>query len=346
MFRAFKSKRVRAEHFLCHTGQHNDRNMSDLFFQALGLPEPDFHLGVAQGTQTEQVAAMMVAFEKVIDEVKPDLVIVYGDVNSTLACGLVAAKMNIKIAHVEAGLRSFDRTMPEEINRMVTDILSDYLFVSEPSGLENLKNEGICDDKVFYAGNIMIDSLVFAEKEIEKNTIMSQLGLETRNYVLTTFHRPANVDDKVSLGGIIKLLNLLSKQIKVIWPVHPRTRKKISIFDFEKRINLEVVTCAPLGYFEFMNLQKNARLIITDSGGIQEESAFYGVPCITFRDNTERPVTLDSGTNFLAGTRITNASNIAEQLLSKPFTIGKVPELWDGQTAVRIVEILKSKMGI
>lgn len=344
--KAFSEGNHDLKHFLCHTGQHYDQNMSDSFFSQLQLPKPDFYLDVEGGSHAEQTGKIMIGFEKVLQQEKPDLVIVYGDVNSTMACSIVAAKMNVKIAHVESGLRSFDMTMPEEINRIITDRISDFLFVSEPSGLKNLKNEGVPDDKVFFTGNIMIDSLVMSDAAIDKAASTAKFGLKIQEYILTTFHRPSNVDCEYNLREIVELVNFLAEHKKVLLPLHPRTRNKLSSYGIWNDFNENVILIEPLGYFEFMHLQKNAFMIVTDSGGIQEESTFYGVPCITVRENTERPVTVDVGTNYLAGTNITDVKEKASDIFKGNIKKHEIPEFWDGKTACRIKDILYRKFSI
>jgi len=342
--KAFIEHSNTVKHLVCHTGQHFDDRLSKVFFEELEIPEPDFYLGVGSGSHAEQTAKIMMAFEKVLLEEKPDMIIVPGDVNSTMAASLVASKMGIKIAHIEAGLRSFDRTMPEEINRIVTDILSDLLFVSEKSGLVNLKNEGISDSKIFFTGNVMIDSLVNCLPKIESSGIHKMLDLEPRNYILATFHRPANVDNRDTLAAVVNFLNLCSTYRKVIFAVHPRTDKMLLEYGLKNNFAENVVLTAPLGYLEFLSLTQKAALVITDSGGIQEETTFLSVPCITVRDNTERPVTVTEGTNYLAGTMLDGLEYIVKDLLEKAREGGKIPELWDGKAAERIAGIIIKKL--
>ena len=338
------------EHLICHTGQHYDEKMSKVFFEDLELPEPDFYLGVGSGSHSEQTAGVMLAFEKVLIKEKPDLVIVVGDVNSTIACSLVAAKMGIKIAHVEAGLRSRDRSMPEELNRLLTDQLSDFLFVTEKSGLENLNKEGISGDKVFFVGNVMIDSLINYLPKVEKSYVLNELNLiplnigSTSGYVLVTLHRPSNVDSKEFLTGLVDLLNSVAEKRKVIFPVHPRTKKNMVEWNVLNSFSQNVIITDPIGYIDFLTLTKNAELIITDSGGIQEESTYLGVQCITVRENTERPVTVEIGTNQLIGTDLKNVRNAALEVLDGKTKKGEIPELWDGNAGERIVEILINKL--
>jgi len=332
----FSKYKDKIHHLICHTGQHYDEKMSKVFFDELGLPSPDFYLGIGSGSHAVQTAGVMVAFEKILLDEKPDLVIVAGDVNSTIACSLVAKKMHILVAHVEAGLRSWDRTMPEEINRILTDAISDLLFVTEESGLENLRREGIAESKIFFTGNVMIDSLVNNQSLIDASNIMHDMHLDPSGFILATIHRPSNVDKPESLAGILRLLNKYAKGRKVLFPVHPRTRNNIKTFGLEKEISPDLILTEPIGYIDFLHLVKNARLIITDSGGIQEESTFLGVPCVTLRDNTERPVTVTKGTNYLAGTDMSKADQIIAEVLNGHAKKGSIPDLWDGRAAERI----------
>jgi len=295
------SRQYSVKHLICHTGQHYDEKMSKVFFDELGLPKPDFYLGIGGGTHAEQTGRVMIEFEKVLMDGKPDLVIVVGDVNSTIACSLTAVKLGIKVAHVEAGLRSYDREMPEEINRILTDSISDYLFVSEPDGIRNLKNEGVSEEKIFYVGNTMIDSLVNLLPKIEKSEVVRMYNLEKDSYILVTFHRPSNVDTEINLKNIVELLNRLSEHKKVVFPIHPRTKKKLEEYSLLPTLHSSLVLTDPLGYIDFISLVKNSALVITDSGGIQEETTFLGVPCITTRKTTERPITVEIGTNVLVG---------------------------------------------
>jgi UDP-N-acetylglucosamine 2-epimerase (non-hydrolysing) len=343
LHKVFKTFSKEVTHKICHTGQHFDENMSKIFFDELDLPKPDFYLGIGGGTHTEQTAGIMIEFEKVLLQEKPDLIIVPGDVNSTLAGALTASKMGIKIAHVESGLRSFDRSMPEEINRMVTDILADYLFVSEKSGLDNLNREGIDNKKIFFVGNIMIDSLVHYLPAINASLITKDLELSLKNYVLVTFHRPNNVDNLKSLKDIVNLLNNISVEKKVLFPVHPRTKGNLEKFGLLKQFAKNVLLTDPLGYVDFLALAKNAELIITDSGGIQEETTFMGIQCITVRNNTERPVTVDIGTNHLAGTDLDLVKDTTFKILKGAKKKGSIPELWDGKTANRVANIILEK---
>ena len=332
----FSRYKNEVKHLICHTGQHYDEKMSKVFFEELGLPKPDFYLGIGSGSHAVQTAGVMVAFEKILLEEKPDLVVVAGDVNSTIACSLVATKMHIKVAHVEAGLRSWDRNMPEEINRILTDTISDLLFVTEDSGLQNLKREGIADEKVFFTGNVMIDSLTRNLGRIDASGILDSLQVDPSGYILATIHRPSNVDHPDSLAGILRLLSKYAKGRKIIFPVHPRTRSNIKSFGLEQELSPELILTEPIGYIDFLCLVKNATLILTDSGGIQEESTYLGVQCITLRDNTERPVTVAIGTNHLAGTDIAKVDSLMAEVLGGKVKKGSIPPLWDGRAAERI----------
>ena len=320
--------------------------MSKVFFDELELPKPDFYLGVGSGSHAEQTAKIMIEFEKILLQEKPDLVIVVGDVNSTIACSLAAVKLNIKVAHVEAGLRSFDKEMPEEINRVLTDTIADFLFVTEKSGLENLKNAGVSGEKVFFVGNCMIDSLIYYLPKINKSKILETYRLLPNAYLLITLHRPSNVDDEQSLKEVVAMLNHLSEKRKIVFPVHPRTRANIKAYSLESLLNENIILTDPIGYLDFISLVKNCELVITDSGGIQEESTYLGVQCLTLRDNTERPVTVEIGTNHLIGTDFKKAKLAALEILSGKKKIGKIPELWDGKAAERIVKVLVERLGM
>ncbi|TLV00956.1 non-hydrolyzing UDP-N-acetylglucosamine 2-epimerase [Dyadobacter luticola] len=331
---------------IVHTGQHFDYLMSGIFFEQLGLPKPDYFLGVSEGSPTEQTAEIMLAFEKVVKTDRPDLVIVVGDVTSTLACALVCAKERIKVAHIEAGLRSGDRSMPEEINRILTDAIADEFFVTEKSAVENLLRENVPASRIHFVGNLMIDSLVQCSAKIDQVGNIEKLGLLPQSYILMTMHRPANVDQVDGLFKIVSIIRDLSKLKQVVFPMHPRTRKKIAAFDLEKDFktvkNLKVLD--PQGYLEFIGLLKNASMVITDSGGIQEEATYLGIPCITLRENTERPVTVEVGTNYLMPDfNIDSVKNLAVNILSGTFKKGAIPEFWDGKAAERIVAVLREK---
>jgi len=283
---------------LIHTGQHYDYNISKLFFDALGIPEPYIHLNVGSASHAVQTANIMIEFEKVLIKEEPSLVVVVGDVNSTVACALVAKKLYNKVAHIEAGLRSFDMKMPEEINRLLTDQISDFLFTTEKSAVLNLKREGIIADKIFFVGNIMIDTLITNLEKAKKLNLLNKYNFKKNDYALFTLHRHSNVDTKENLEKMLNILNFLQEKVKVFFPIHPRTKKNLEIFDLEKNIkDLNIVLSNPIGYLEFLNLMTNSKLILTDSGGIQEEASYLKVPILTAREGTERPITVDEGTN-------------------------------------------------
>ena len=330
---------------IIHTGQHYDNNMSHIFFRELGLPKPHIDLGVGSGSHAVQTANIMVEFEKVCLKEKPSMALVVGDVNSTLACSVVAAKMLIPIAHIEAGLRSFDRTMPEEINRIVTDSLSDYLFTTCRDANRNLAKEGVKRNKIFFTGNVMIDSLGKFIAESEKRKTFRKFSLNDRQYAFLTLHRPSNVDDKETLEKILKTIFKISEKTKIIFPAHPRTKKQIEKYKLKKYLcggNMEQVE--PVGYLDALNLMKHSRFVLTDSGGIQEETTVLGVPCITMRENTERPITVHQGTSTLVGNNSGKIVRAVNQILTGKYKKGKIPELWDGKSARRIVKIIESKL--
>ena len=361
-------------HILVHTGQHYDDLMSASFFSDLKLPKPDVHLGVGSGSHAVQTAEIMKRFEEVLVEAKPDFVVVVGDVNSTLACALVTAKISFdsagsrpSIVHVEAGLRSFDRSMPEEINRVLTDHVSDLLFVTEESGLRNLRGEGIAPDRVHFVGNTMIDSLLAFKEKAEASTILEELGLRTQTgknaagnsinrYALLTLHRPPNVDNRDAFLNILAGLEELATDCPIVFPAHPRTQRRIKEFGLESHLGMNgtkikrdapesgnwrpgIILTDPLGYLDFLCLMKHATLVVTDSGGIQEETTCLGIPCVTVRENTERPVTVESGTNTIAGTKKESIGDAIRRQTGRR-TNGGVPKKWDGQAATRIVDIL------
>ncbi len=342
--RSFLKYKDKIKHIICHTGQHYDENMSRIFFKDLELPEPDYYLGIGGGTHAEQTGRIMIEFEKVLVREKPDMVIVVGDVNSTIACSLTAAKLQIKVAHVEAGLRSFDREMPEELNRLLTDQISDFLFVTEKSGMENLRNEGISKDKVFFVGNVMIDSLVYFLKKAAESNILKKLNLRASNYVLVTLHRPGNVDAEKQLIKIVNMLNSIAQKRKIIFPVHPRTKQNLSNFRLSGKLDSNILLTEPIGYLDFLSLLRNSEIVITDSGGIQEETTFLGVQCVTVRKTTERPITAEIGTNHLAGEDFREAELTVNSIINGNMKEGKIPELWDGKTADKITEIIISKL--
>ena len=330
---------------LLHTGQHYDDNMSKVFFDDLKMKKPDIYLGVGSGSHATQTAKVMVEFENVCKEHTPSIVVVVGDVNSTLACSLVSAKLNIKCAHVEAGLRSFDREMPEEINRIVTDSISDILLTPSVDGDENLLNEGVPKSRIFMVGNVMIDSL-FSNLEIVKSlNIRERYGLD-RDYALITLHRPSNVDDKVTFERIISAIEEISGDIQFVFPMHPRTRKMAINFGLYERIeSIQGMSITdPAGYLEFIALMSQSKLVLTDSGGLQEETTALGIPCITIRENTERPVTITEGTNQIVGTDRDKIVRTGKEALAGEGKSGRIPKYWDGNTAQRIVDVLLENM--
>jgi UDP-N-acetylglucosamine 2-epimerase (non-hydrolysing) len=324
---------------LVHTGQHYDEKMSHLFFEELRLPRPDVNLEVGSGSHAVQTAEVMKRFEPVLLEERPDLLVVVGDVNSTLACALVATKLLVPVAHVEAGLRSGDRTMPEEINRILTDAISDWLFVTEASGVENLRREGIPDERVFLVGNVMMDTLVACKPRIDASPILERVGVERGEYAVLTLHRPANVDDPETLGRLMGAIERLQREVPFVFPVHPRTRRTMSAYQEGGKLpNLRFTE--PLGYLDFMKLLSHARLVLTDSGGVQEETTFLGVPCLTMRENTERPITVTEGTNRLVGLDPKRIVAAGLNALAGAGCGGRVPRLWDGHAAGRILDVL------
>lgn len=326
--------------YLVHTGQHYDEKMSKIFFEELGLPEPDRYLGVGSGSHAAQTAKVMIAFEEVLTEEQPDLVLVVGDVNSTVACSLDAVKLHIPVGHVEAGLRSRDRTMPEETNRLVTDAISDLLFTTCRDADENLLQEGVSREKIFFVGNVMIDSLRKFEHLAESAPILDTLGLEPEGYGLVTLHRPSNVDQLEHFEGIIRAFGEIQTRLPLIFPIHPRTEKMIAGLGLQSQVAAmeKLKFIAPVGYLDFLKLQKNARLVLTDSGGIQEETTVLGVPCLTLRENTERPITVEVGTNQLVGVDRERIVRAAMEILDGGGKRGRIPEGWDGKAAARIVE--------
>jgi UDP-N-acetylglucosamine 2-epimerase (non-hydrolysing) len=336
------SKSEPIEHILVHTGQHYDYEMSQVFFEDLKLPEPDTHLGIGSGSHAEQTGRVMIEFEKALVKEKPDLVIVVGDVNSTLAAALTAAKIPIPVAHVEAGLRSYDLTMPEEINRLLTDHISDYLFTPSPDANDNLKKEGIPADRVFRVGNVMVDSLLMSKSLADKSDALSRLKLSRQGYALLTLHRPSNVDDKESLSRIMAAIGQVSQRLPIVFPAHPRTQKRLEEFDFHFNLTpqFNVSIIPPLGYLDFLNLEMNAKFVMTDSGGMQEETTVLNVPCLTLRKTTERPITVSQGTNTVVWNKTDMIINEAVKILDGRGKKGKCPELWDGKTAERIVAII------
>jgi UDP-N-acetylglucosamine 2-epimerase (non-hydrolysing) len=350
-----------ADTFIIHTGQHYDLNMSDVFFKDLGLPDPHIHLGVGGGSHAEQCGKVMMVYERVLNEHRPDLVVVVGDVNATMACTLAASKLSYKsinstnqsdstnplirtrplVAHLEAGLRSFDRTMPEEINRIVTDSLADLLWTPSPDADENLISEGIAREKIQRVGNIMIDSLEMMRSRIEEDATFQRLGLSEHQYGLLTLHRPSNVDDPNILGDLCRILIRISEKMPLVFPVHPRTAKNLERFGLAKALqsSASIHLLEPLNYISFMNLVFHSSIVVTDSGGVQEETTYLGIPCLTLRPNTERPITVEQGTNRLCTP--SNLEDRFETLFTKKYQIGKAPHMWDGHTAKRVVDSLQ-----
>jgi UDP-N-acetylglucosamine 2-epimerase (non-hydrolysing) len=341
--RKMKAASVCFNPVLIHTGQHYDQNMSANFFRDLNLPEPDLYMGVGPGSHAEQTAKLMVGLEKAFIDLKPDIVVVVGDVNSTMAAAITAAKMCIPVAHVEAGLRSFDRTMPEEINRIVTDSLSNLMFVTEESGLRNLIHEGFDTSKIHFVGNVMIDSLVEHLESAEKTNLPSQLNLKPKSYILTTLHRPSNVDHKGNMTVILDAFEEISKSRQIVFPVHPRTRKMLNIFGFDSRIGRmkNLVLLEPVSYLPFLKLIRYADAVITDSGGIQEETTFLKIPCLTLRPNTERPVTVEMGTNRLLPIEARAIVDCLADFSTKRNSY-RIPPMWDGHATDRIIEIINN----
>jgi UDP-N-acetylglucosamine 2-epimerase (non-hydrolysing) len=348
-------KQRRFKLMLVHTGQHYDRQMSQVFFKNLKMPRPDVYLGIGSASHGRQTGGMMIAFEEVCLKEKPDLVIVVGDVNSTLACALVAAKLMIPVAHVEAGLRSFDRTMPEEINRLLTDHVADFLFTTCEDGNKNLLREGIPQKKIFFVGNTMIDSMQKHLAVAKKSWIRQRLDLDKSRYGLVTLHRPTNVDNKRTLQRIFDALSVVSKRLPIVFPVHPRTEKGIAdirFLSYDREHKKGMILTPALGYLDFLNLMQHAALVLTDSGGIQEETTILGIPCLTIRDNTERPITISQGTNLVVGNdpkkitvealkvlKTVSGKSLKSRLKSK-----RRPKYWDGKAACRIVAVLNIKL--
>ena len=328
--------------FLVHTGQHYDEAMSESFFRELGIAKPDVNLGVGSGSHAAMTAEVLRLIEPILIEQKPDALIVVGDVNSTLAAALAASKLGVRIAHVEAGLRSGDRSMPEEINRVLTDAISDWLFVTEPAGRENLLREGVAASRIHLVGNLMIDTLVANLARAREQRTLARLGLRAGEYVALTLHRPANVDDPAQLAALFAVFEELQRELPVVFPVHPRTRAAI-----EHKLGgraPRVMATEPLGYLDFLALMADARFVLTDSGGVQEETTALGVPCLTLRNNTERPITVSEGTNTLAGTDPVRIRDEVKKLLAGETKRGRVPALWDGHAAERVAQILASEL--
>jgi len=326
---------------LVHTGQHYDYEMSQIFFEELDIPKPDVYLGVGSGSHGAQTGKIMMSFEEAVIEHKPDLILVVGDVNSTLACTLVGVKLWIPVAHVEAGIRSFDRTMPEEINRVLSDSVSNYLFTPIEAANENLKKEGIPEDKIFLVGDIMIDTLLKYKERASSDAITDELGLEKHSYVLMTLHRPSNVDIKANFVNILNALAEIQQQIKIVFPMHPRTKARVEEFGLSEMVSsmANLIILEPLGYLKFMGLMVNSRFVLTDSGGMQTETTMLGIPCLTMRENTERPETIAEGTNILVGNNTQLIVKESKKILDGNGKMGTHPEIWDGRTAQRIISV-------
>ncbi len=343
-------KRRDIQPLLVHTGQHYDEKMSDFFFRDLGIPQPDVNLEVGSASHAVQTAEIMKGFEPVVLEHKPDAVLVVGDVNSTIACGLVAVKLGIKLIHVEAGLRSFDRAMPEEINRVLTDSISDLLFCTESAGVDNLRAEGVAPERIHMVGHVMIDTLLHHLQRAQQSTILDDLHrqgvLNGSPFAVVTLHRPSNVDDPVTFSRILDALEVIQKDLSVLFPVHPRTRKNLAHLGLQARIdrltNMHLLD--PVGYLDFLRLQATAKVVLTDSGGIQEETTILKVPCLTLRENTERPVTVTIGSNQIVGTDTQKIVAAYQDAVSGKWRKPQIPPLWDGHAAERIVDILETKL--
>jgi UDP-N-acetylglucosamine 2-epimerase (non-hydrolysing) len=327
---------------LIHTGQHFSPEMSDAFFRELEMPEPDVNLEVGGGTATAQTAEIMRRLESLFAADRPAAVVVVGDVTSTMATAIAAMQQQIPVAHVEAGLRSFDRRMPEEVNRILTDSISSFLFVTEPSGVRNLRAEGVAEEKIHLVGNVMIDTLLRFREKAARSRILETLGICPREYAVVTLHRPSNVDDPVQLRKLRGALTEVSRLLPVIFPVHPRTRARIAEQGGEEAPGLNLIP--PLGYLDFLRLMAEARLVLTDSGGIQEETTVLQVPCLTLRENTERPVTVEQGSNRLIGVDPAAIVDAAKQALAAPAGTARIPEMWDGQAAGRILDVLEAAL--
>jgi len=331
---------------LVHTGQHYDEKMSDLFFRQLEIPEPDINLEVGSASHAVQTAEIMKRFENVVLEHKPDVVLVVGDVNSTIACGLVAVKLGVKLAHVEAGLRSFDRSMPEEVNRVLTDSISDLLFCTEQSGVDNLLREGIPQEKIFLVGNVMIDTLLKNKVKADDSNILNQFNLNGNDFAVITLHRPSNVDDVIVFKRILDSLEIIQNDMPVIFPVHPRTRRNLYSMSLGNMIDAMtgLRLLDPLGYLDFLRLMSSAKIVLTDSGGIQEETTILEIPCLTLRENTERPITVEVGSNRVVGTKTEKIIEAYTQVRDEGLRESQIPPLWDGRAAERIVRILLDKV--
>ena len=335
------------ETLLVHTGQHYDENMSKLFFDELNIPKPDINLEIGSASHAVQTAEIMKSFEPVVLDFKPHYVLVVGDINSTIACGLVAVKLGIKLIHVEAGLRSFDRTMPEEINRLLTDSISDLLFVTEQSGIDNLVNEGVSRERTHFVGNVMIDTLIANREKAQESDVLNRFELSPGKYAVITLHRPSNVDDMEKFEEIISAFEQIEKDVKLVFPIHPRTRSNISNNGLDERVRAmkNLLLIEPVGYLDFLCLMSNAKLVMTDSGGIQEETTILGIPCMTLRENTERPVTLTEGTNRLVHVTVADILKNYSEIMNDSNKSDNIepPQLWDGKAAKRITEIIAAR---
>jgi len=335
---------------LVHTGQHYDEKMSDLFFRQLGIPEPDINLEIGSGSHAVQTAEIMKAFEAVVLEHRPDVVLVVGDVNSTIACGLVAVKLGVKLVHVEAGLRSGDRTMPEEINRVLTDSISDMLFCTEQSGVDNLAREGIARDKVHMVGHVMIDTLLKNLERAKSSTIVDEFQqkgwIDGDGFAMLTMHRPSNVDDPETFSRILSALEVIQRDMPILFPIHPRTRKNLAALGLQDRIDSfqNIHLLEPMGYLDFLKLNSCAKIVLTDSGGIQEETTVLKVPCITLRESTERPITAEIGSNQIVGTDPEKIITAYRNAISGEWRESQIPPLWDGKAAERIVGLMLERL--
>ena len=347
IIRQIQQRPLEFDFVLVHTGQHYDEDMSEVFFSDLEIPQPHYHLNVGSGSHSEQTAKVMTAFEPICNAEKPACVVVFGDVNSTLACSIVAKKLKLDVAHIEAGLRSGDREMPEEINRIVTDSISDLLFVTERSGRENLMREGHGKDSVFFVGHVMIDNLYHELSKLDDvphcSSVVQQIRKKTSRYGVVTLHRPSNVDDEAVLRGIVDALNDISQSLDLVFAVHPRTRKMLDTYGI--RFADQIIATEPLGYREFLSLWRDSLLVLTDSGGLQEESTALGIPCLTIRENTERPITIEEGTNTLVGSNPERIVAEARRVLVTPMNSDnkRVPEFWDGHASLRILNVLAKR---
>lgn len=340
LLKEFNRHTDKIEPILIHTGQHYDHNLSQFFFDDLKLPKSDYYLGVGSGSHAEQTGQVMVELEKKLLEINPDLTIVFGDINSTLATAVVTSKLFLKLAHIEAGLRSFDKTMPEEINRIVTDRLSDLLFVTEQAGVDNLLNEGVNKDKIHLVGNIMIDSLKHSLENLDKSEVLNRLSLNDRPYAVLTLHRPSNVDNKATLRLILDTLKEISKKLPIIFPSHPRTLKMLEKFGFDSYFNDDLRLIDPLGYIDFLKLMANSKFVLTDSGGIQGDTTYLKIPCLTIRENSEQPVTFEIGSNRLCGINKEMILDSVNSILDGTYKKSEIPPLWDGASASRITKII------